>query len=56
MKKSDIIKSTIATILTGVSIYGLKKREEKIFKKEYQDLQEKYQSDLKKISEIDETE
>lgn len=56
MKKSDIIKSTIATILAGVSIYGLKKREEKIFKKEYQDLQVKYQAELKKVSEADEIE
>lgn len=56
MKRSDIIKSTIATIIAGVSIYKLKKREEKLFQKEYQDLQDKYQADLEKVSEADETE
>lgn len=50
MKKSDVIKSTIATILAGISIYGLKKREEKLFKKEYQDLQEEYKAELEKVS------
>ena len=50
MKKSDILKGTIATIIAGISIYGLKKREEKTFKKEYQDLQEKYKADIEKVS------
>lgn len=56
MKKADVIKSTIATIIAGISIYGLKKREEKAFKKEYQDLQEKYQAELKGASEAYEAE
>lgn len=56
MKKSDVIKSTIATVIAGITIYRLKKREEKLFKEEYQDLQEKYQAELEKASQAYEAE
>lgn len=56
MKKSNVIKSTIATIVAGISIYGLKKREEKIFQKEYKDLQEEYKVELEKVSKAYESE
>lgn len=55
MKTSDIIKSSIATLIAGISIYGLKKREERLFKKEYNQLQEKYKAEFKELSQsIDE--
>lgn len=50
MKKTDVIKSGIAAVVAGISIYALKKREEKVFKKEHKLLQEKNKEKLKKIS------
>jgi len=53
MKKSNVLTSTLAPIFAGLIIYKLKKREEKIFKQEYKNLQESYQAELEKLSEID---
>ena len=50
MKKTDVIKSGFAAVVAGISIYALKKREEKIFRKEHQKLQEKNKEKLDELS------
>lgn len=50
MKRTDVIKSGLAAMLAGMSIYALKKQEEKNFKKDHKLLQEKNKEKLKKIS------
>ncbi len=56
MKKTEVVQSVIATIFAGMSIYALKKREEKIFKKEYKALQEQYKNKLGEVSKAYEAE
>lgn len=56
MKKSEVVQSLIATVFAGISIFALKKREEKIFKKEYQALQEQYKNKLDEIKKTYEAE
>lgn len=56
MKKTEVVQSVIATVIAGISIYALKKREEKVFKKEYKALQEQYKNKLDEISKTYEAE
>lgn len=52
MKKTELIQSVVATAIAGISIYALKKREEKIFKKEYKALQKKHKEELEELRKI----